>query len=249
MLNNLTNELNSFISSFLQEEVIVKDTPLSNMYPCKIKLNDLTFLSSESLYQALKCPSRLNEFTSLNGYQAKRLGKTVQLLPNWEEIKLQVMEEILYMKFTQNQELKEYLLSTGSKLIIERNEWRDSYWGVYKGYGHNHLGRLLMKIREELRPTYQLYLHTRVEEKYMNYLKFIVTKLDERGLSVSDDGSWFLNKLSLKFKSSKEEIDFIITYRADEFITNKANELNIPLIDIATKEGEQFIKSNFPFTL
>lgn len=34
--------------------------------------------------------------------------------------------------------------------IVEENSWRDTYWGVCKGVGENHLGKILMKIRDEL---------------------------------------------------------------------------------------------------
>ena len=56
-------------------------------------------------------------------------------------------------KFTQNPKLKEQLLSTGDAILIEGNTWNDRYWGVdaSSGVGKNHLGKLLMKIRSELK--------------------------------------------------------------------------------------------------
>ncbi len=36
-------------------------------------------------------------------------------------------------------------------MLIEGNTWRDTFWGIYEGKGENNLGKLLMKIREELR--------------------------------------------------------------------------------------------------
>ena len=63
------------------------------------------------------------------------------------------MEEIVRAKFTQNPKLKEQLLSTGDAILIERNTWNDRYWGVdiRSGVGKNHLGKILMKIRSELK--------------------------------------------------------------------------------------------------
>jgi len=59
------------------------------------------------------------------------------------------MEEILYLKFTQNPDLGDKLLATEG-LIEEKNSWGDTFWGTCEGVGQNHLGRLLMKTREKL---------------------------------------------------------------------------------------------------
>ena len=65
-------------------------------------------------------------------------------------MKCDVMYDILYEKFTQNEDLKEKLLRTVGEEIVECNTWGDRYWGVFKGEGQNHLGKLLMELREEL---------------------------------------------------------------------------------------------------
>lgn len=64
-------------------------------------------------------------------------------------MKLRVMELLLRQKF-QIPELGAKLLSTGSAELVEGNHWGDTFWGVYNKVGHNHLGKLLMKIRSEL---------------------------------------------------------------------------------------------------
>ena len=70
---------------------------------------------------------------------------------DWESIKLSIMKKGLYEKFTQHPFLKKLLLETGDQEIVE-NSPRDSYWGIGKnGLGHNHLGRLLMDIRKEIK--------------------------------------------------------------------------------------------------
>lgn len=80
--------------------------------------------------------------------QVKRLGRQLALREDWEAIKLDVMEELLRSKFRQ-QHLRNLLLSTGSMELIEGNTWGDRFWGVCDGVGENHLGKLLMKLREE----------------------------------------------------------------------------------------------------
>lgn len=68
---------------------------------------------------------------------------------DWEDIKLQIMEDLLVQKFAYP-ELKEKLLQTGDQLLVEGNYWGDTFWGVdNKKGGLNHLGKLLMKIREQ----------------------------------------------------------------------------------------------------
>lgn len=71
---------------------------------------------------------------------------------DWEEVKLGVMEGLLREKFS-DPELRRKLLATGERELVEGNDWGDSFWGVCAGRGKNHLGRLLMKLREELRAT------------------------------------------------------------------------------------------------
>ena len=61
------------------------------------------------------------------------------------------MYDICYAKFTQNEELKSRLLATGTHLLEEGNTWGDKIWGTVDGEGENHLGKILMRVRKELR--------------------------------------------------------------------------------------------------
>ncbi len=66
-------------------------------------------------------------------------------------MKIEVMYKALLAKFSQNEELKDLLGMTGNRVLIEDSP-HDSYWGNGgDGTGHNMLGKLLMKVREELR--------------------------------------------------------------------------------------------------
>lgn len=75
------------------------------------------------------------------------------LRKNWDIIKLQVMEDLLRIKFS-DPSFKKLLLATENEVLQEGNWWKDYFWGVDKttGYGQNHLGKLLMKIRNEYNP-------------------------------------------------------------------------------------------------
>ena len=60
------------------------------------------------------------------------------------------MAEALRAKFTQHDELRDILLSTGDAKLVEHTR-RDSYWGDGGGGGKNMMGQLLMELRDELR--------------------------------------------------------------------------------------------------
>lgn len=79
------------------------------------------------------------------------LKANIQIRPDWDNIKNDVMIYILRQKFTQNLTLKNLLLSTGNSILVEESP-RDSYWGIGKNRdGKNMLGKLLMDLREELK--------------------------------------------------------------------------------------------------
>lgn len=71
---------------------------------------------------------------------------------DWDEIKLQIMYKALLAKFIQNLRLRQLLLSTGTRPLVEHT-YNDSFWGDGGGYGHgsNHLGQLLEKVRDVVR--------------------------------------------------------------------------------------------------
>lgn len=68
---------------------------------------------------------------------------------NWDEIRLQVMKEILRAKVQQHPYVKKKLIESGDKELVE-DSWRDSYWGWGPNKdGENHLGKLWMEVRAE----------------------------------------------------------------------------------------------------
>lgn len=146
---------------------------LSNFWQLEPFLYDnIRFESVETFYVAMKVPRnhkvrvRINPneiathevntrtyIATLAPNHAKVFGRTLPLRHDWEEIKLAVMEYGLRIKFNQPK-MKELLLATRDIEIVELNRWNDTYWGVnLKGEGENNLGRLIMKIREELKKT------------------------------------------------------------------------------------------------
>lgn len=123
---------------------------LSNMYETSVVYRDIVYNNSESAFQAQKDPKKALAFVGISGYDAKKLGKKVTLRPDWDSVRLQVMHDVVYAKFSQNKDLKQKLLATGDAFLMERNTWYDYFWGVCNGKGENHLGKILMQVRREL---------------------------------------------------------------------------------------------------
>lgn len=67
--------------------------------------------------------------------------------PEWEDIKIKIMLELLQIKF-QNPEMLKLLKSTGDKYLVEGNDWGDIFWGIDNGVGKNMLGLALMYLRD-----------------------------------------------------------------------------------------------------
>lgn len=130
---------------------------LSNFYPVPGGIHG--YPTVEHAYVAAKTTDReLRERIKAcpTPAAAKKLGKTIPLRPDWEAIRLEVMEYLLRQKFSRP-ELRELLLATGDTPLVEENLWHDNFWGncVCRKCtvipGQNHLGRLLMQVRDELR--------------------------------------------------------------------------------------------------
>lgn len=132
---------------------------LSNFYPCEVYSDGfakpINFKSSESLFQALKCPTRADEFENLMPTEAKKLGRKVNLRNNWDSIKVDCMRYCLRSKFDQHNDLKDKLILTGNAHLEEANSWGDRFWGTVNGEGKNFLGKLLMELRDEYQQEYE----------------------------------------------------------------------------------------------
>jgi ribA/ribD-fused uncharacterized protein len=137
----------------------IKDTHghMSNFYPSPILWGSKTWATSEHLFQAQKY--RLDSvYTEVirfatSAYEAAKLGRdrNYPILTNWDDIKDDCMRTILFLKYTQNFEIKRLLLDTGKAKLIEASP-KDSYWGEGPdGKGQNKLGWILMEVRSVLK--------------------------------------------------------------------------------------------------
>lgn len=126
---------------------------LSNYYKTPVNYNGLKYNSSEAAFHAQKTldEDKRLKFIELTPSEAKRLGRRIKLRKDWENIKLNIMREILESKFS-DKKLKIKLLNTYPNTLVEANTWNDRFWGVdaETGDGLNNLGFLLTEIRDKM---------------------------------------------------------------------------------------------------
>lgn len=126
---------------------------LSNFWPCWVEFEGVRYPTTEHAYQAAKTTDkalRLLMSRATTPGQVKRMGKKMQVREDWNDIREDVMRDLLIQKFSKR-EFSALLLSTLDMEIEETNTWNDTFWGVCRGVGQNKLGQLLMQIRADLR--------------------------------------------------------------------------------------------------
>ena len=123
----------------------------------------IRFHTVEHAYQSYKfkdtAPEIFNEIVNcFSSDEAKRIAHRNEdrVVPNWDEIKVDLMEKFLRAKLDQNPFVKKKLLETKNYLICEDSPV-DSFWGIGEDKkGRNELGKIWMKIRAELKEQEQI---------------------------------------------------------------------------------------------
>lgn len=134
---------------------------LSNFHPWQADWDGVVYPTAEHAFQAAKTLDKMDQaaiYSAKSPVLAKRLGRRVQLRDDWDEFRLEAMEHIVRSKFSNLFGEREiYLLSTNGHELVEGNYWHDQFWGdctcrrrFCKEPGENNLGKILMKVREEL---------------------------------------------------------------------------------------------------
>lgn len=132
---------------------------LSNFWPCKVTLDGTEYNSTEHAYQSAKTfdVSERNKMKKMTAGEVKKYARTLPLREDWESIKFDIMLDLNRQKFKKGSELAEMLLTTEDAELIEGNFWHDLVWGqchckIHNDVnGRNELGKILMKIRNELK--------------------------------------------------------------------------------------------------
>jgi len=140
-----------------QEPVLFwNDGCFTNFAPYPIEYKGRHWMTSEHAYQASKftdekiiekiknAPSPMEAFTLARKFRA-------EYRKDWYEIRVKVMEEIVRTKLNQYADIKEKLLESGEKEIIEASP-EDAFWGWGPNKdGENQMGKIWMKLRNELK--------------------------------------------------------------------------------------------------
>ena len=128
----------------------------SNFAPFPFVLDERCWPTSEHYFQAQKFenPDDQEAIRAVKSPRiAARMGRSRKrkLRDDWESVKDDIMREAVLAKFSQNEKLRELLLSTGDAKLVEHTT-NDAYWGDGgDSRGKNMLGQILMETRDKLR--------------------------------------------------------------------------------------------------
>ncbi|EQA5670572.1 NADAR family protein [Cronobacter malonaticus] len=127
----------------------------SNFHSTGFSVSEIWWPTVEHYFQAQKfhdviLREKIRSLTS--PMEAAKVGRSrnYPLREDWELIKDDVMRFAVLKKFSQNDEAKNILLSTGGAELIEHTK-NDRYWADGgDGTGKNMLGKILMETRSVL---------------------------------------------------------------------------------------------------
>ncbi len=143
---------------------------LSNWHPCKFKYKSITFFNTEQAFMWEKAVFFGDMATAElilktpEPRENKALGRNVKDfdVKRWSEVSYQIMIDVNLAKYDQNLILKDAILSTEDKTIVEASP-HDRIWGIglywnnddcldeAKWRGTNLLGKALMEVRKTLK--------------------------------------------------------------------------------------------------
>ncbi|MBP9667895.1 NADAR family protein [Candidatus Saccharibacteria bacterium] len=128
---------------------------LSNFSAHAIKYQGVVYQTAEHAFHAQKFDDTTLREQIINcgsPLMAWELGQKLKSKrrADWDDVKVDILSDILREKVKQYPEVKIALQATGTRKIIEVNEEND-FWGCNAdGKGQNNMGKILMKIRDEL---------------------------------------------------------------------------------------------------
>lgn len=164
--NSISSFRHTFLSNFYPCEVMLESeayTSVEHAYQrAKIVESELSNLTDEHVSTINKKLAvrdvRIGKDDILRFFSSeeaaagtsKIIGNQLRILGfvrnDWDHVKLPIMTALVIQKFSR-EDFFEMLSQTGDRLLIEGNDWGDTYWGVVGDRGRNVLGRLLMILR------------------------------------------------------------------------------------------------------
>ena len=155
---------------------LITQTCLSQWYPCKFIVDNKDYYTAEQYMMSEKAKLFKDYETYIKIMKAKdpreykSLGRKVKGFDAliWDKNKYDIVLKGNIAKFSQNSELKKYLLSTGNSILAEASSY-DRIWGIGMDEreasklnisywkGENLLGLALMEARDTISNGYQEY--------------------------------------------------------------------------------------------
>lgn len=145
---------------------------LSNFYITPIIIDGILYNSSEQYFMKIKQETfdplnvQLGKdiMKENNPKNIKNFGRNVNNYQEdiWDQMRYNVMYKGVYEKFYQNKNLRDILLETENKILVESSPY-DKVWGIglneneaklihpSKWEGKNLLGKVLMEVRKKLK--------------------------------------------------------------------------------------------------
>ena len=207
------------------------------------QFNDFTFSTVEHAYHSQKMDNSdpkykdyAQQFTEdITPEEAKALGskKTfdeneLELRPDWDEVRLQLMEDISRAYYMANSKMKKKLIDTGDKVLLHKGPRIDSFWGIKKDGGFNHHGKILMKLRNEFKSLTGGFVN--IEESLQNYknstIKFPIDNPSDNSFFYSIIEYLKQNNMLEKYKLSKL-VNFKNVSSDNEVIYQPVNNLAV----------------------
>jgi ribA/ribD-fused uncharacterized protein len=119
---------------------------------------DITFTSGEQAFAYAKTFCAMTSMAQTWGGlaileaktpgEAKKIGRSVEIdVAEWDRRKIFYMREITHAKFSGVTGYAGKLINTGAMMLVEGNDWNDTFWGRCNGKGFNTLGVILMEER------------------------------------------------------------------------------------------------------
>lgn len=129
---------------------------LNNEYESEVYYEGLVY---PNVYTAFQASRSTNDFVrkqiseAKSAYEVYSLSQQIEDPKDWPSRRLKVMEMLARDKFTRHADMKQELITTGSRLLVNSYAHEtpsNLFWGKVKGSGFNYLGTILMNIREEV---------------------------------------------------------------------------------------------------
>lgn len=189
-ISNLENEIETldYLCFWKPNNQIIDESSLSQWQYSEFEVDIHDYTSAEQYMMAEK--ARLFEdeeiekqiMNSTDPREIKSLGQKVKNFKQdvWDRVKYSIVLTGNYYKFSQNKEIREFLLSTDNKILVEASPL-DKIWGVglssenskinnpISWNGKNLLGFALMELRDELKRIYKYYDKinwSKIKQKY-----------------------------------------------------------------------------------